>query len=84
MRSQAGALPPLTEWSKLVRLGLIVHNVTGAPAGVEVSSFGRSGTWVVVLNNCNCNPINAPLGLHVDSETAVRAEQVVRTSAAED
>ncbi len=56
--------------------------MTGAPAGVEVSSYERNGQWVVVVNNHNTS--DTPLNLHFNSKTPVRATQAVRTSADED
>ncbi|WBO63033.1 glycoside hydrolase [Streptomyces camelliae] len=72
----------LGQYSKFVRPGSVAHNVTGAPAGVEVSSYDRNGRWVVVVNNHNTS--DTPLNLHFNSKTPVRATQAVRTSADED
>ncbi|WP_046728426.1 glycoside hydrolase [Streptomyces humi] len=72
----------LGQYSKFVRPGSVAHNVTGAPDGVEVSSYDRDGTWVVVVNNHNTT--DTPLSLHFNSGTPVRARQAVRTSATED
>ncbi|MEU9392873.1 glycoside hydrolase [Streptomyces sp. NPDC048324] len=72
----------LGQYSKFVRPGSVAHNVTGAPDGVEVSSYESGGKWVVVVNNHNTT--DTPLNLHFNSRTPVRASQAVRTSATED
>ncbi|WP_079078539.1 glycoside hydrolase [Streptomyces sp. CdTB01] len=72
----------LGQYSKFVRPGSVAHNVTGAPDGVEVSSYESGGKWVVVVNNHNTT--DTPLNLHFNSGTPVRASQAVRTSATED
>ncbi|MEV5845622.1 glycoside hydrolase [Streptomyces sp. NPDC051985] len=72
----------LGQYSKFVTPGSVAHNVTGAPAGVEVSAYDRNGKWVVVVNNHNTT--DTPLSLHFNSGTPVRAAQAVRTSATED
>ncbi|MET8942665.1 glycoside hydrolase [Streptomyces sp. NPDC004542] len=72
----------LGQYSKFVKPGSVAHNVTGAPAGVEVSSYDRDGRWVVVVNNHNTT--DTALDLHFNSRTPVRARQAVRTSATED
>ncbi|MBO4256977.1 glycoside hydrolase [Streptomyces griseorubiginosus] len=71
----------LGQYSKFVRPGSVAHNVTGAPDGVEVSSYDSGGKWVVVVNNHNST--DTPLSLHFNSKTPVRAAQAVRTSATE-
>lgn len=71
----------LGQYSRFVRPGSVAHNVTGAPDGVEVSSYDRGGQWVVVVNNHNTT--DTALNLHFHSKTPVRATQAVRTSAAE-
>ncbi|MFG2353335.1 glycoside hydrolase [Streptomyces sp. NPDC048521] len=71
----------LGQYSKFVRPGAVAHNVTGAPAGVEVSAYDRGGEWVVVVNNHNTT--DTALNLHFNSETPVRATRAVRTSADE-
>lgn len=72
----------LGQYSKFVRPGAVAHNVTGAPDGVEVSSYDRNGRWVVVVNNHNTT--DTALNLHFNGKAPVRAAQAVRTSAAED
>ena len=72
----------LGQYSRFVTPGSVAHNVTGAPAGVEVSAYHRNGKWVVVVNNHNTT--DTPLSLHFNSGTPVRAAQAVRTSATED
>ncbi len=71
----------LGQYSKFVRPGSVAHNVTGAPSGVEVTSYDRDGKWVVVVNNQNTT--DTSLNLHFNSRTPVRAAQAVRTSATE-
>ncbi|MEU6551247.1 glycoside hydrolase [Streptomyces sp. NPDC046915] len=71
----------LGQYSKFVKPGSVAHNVTGAPDGVEVSSYDRDGKWVVVVNNHNTT--DTALNLHFNSEAPVRARQAVRTSATE-
>lgn len=71
----------LGQYSRFVRPGAVAHNVTGAPDGVEVSSYDRNGQWVVVVNNHNTT--DTALNLHFNSDTPVRATQAVRTSADE-
>ncbi|MEU6770557.1 glycoside hydrolase [Streptomyces sp. NPDC046759] len=71
----------LGQYSRFVRPGSVAHNVTGAPAGVEVSAYERSGRWVVVVNNHNST--DTTLSLHFNSRVPVRAAQAVRTSADE-
>ncbi|MFI1364390.1 glycoside hydrolase [Streptomyces griseochromogenes] len=72
----------LGQYSKFVKPGSVAHNVTGTPGGVEVTSYDRNGSWVVVVNNHNTT--DTPLNLHFNSRTPVRAAQAVRTSATED
>lgn len=72
----------LGQYSKFVRPGSVAHNVTGAPDGVEVSSYDSNGTWVVVVNNHNTT--DTPLSLHFNGRSPARASQAVRTSATED
>lgn len=71
----------LGQYSRFVRPGAVAHNVTGAPEGVEVSSYDRNGRWVVVVNNHNTT--DTALNLHFDTKAPVRATQAVRTSADE-
>ncbi|MEU1009960.1 glycoside hydrolase [Streptomyces sp. NPDC005890] len=71
----------LGQYSKFVRPGAALHNVTGVPDGVEVSAYDRNGTWAVVVNNHNAT--DTALDLHFNSGTPVRARQAVRTSADE-
>ncbi|POX45332.1 glycoside hydrolase [Streptomyces sp. Ru72] len=72
----------LGQYSKFVRPGSVAHNVTGAPSGVEVTTYDDKGKWVVVVNNHNTS--DTALNLHFNSRTPVRAEKAVRTSATED
>ncbi|QIJ66781.1 beta-glycosidase [Streptomyces sp. JB150] len=72
----------LGQYSRFVKPGAVLHNVTGAPPGVEVSAYDRKGTWVVVVNNHNTT--DTALNLHLNSKTPVRATKAVRTSATED
>ncbi|MFG2121171.1 glycoside hydrolase [Streptomyces sp. NPDC048710] len=71
----------LGQYSKFVKPGSVAHNVTGAPDGVEVSTYDQAGKWVVVVNNHNTT--DTALNLHFNSATPVRAAQAVRTSADE-
>lgn len=71
----------LGQYSKFVRPGAALHDVTGAPDGVEVSAYDRNGGWVVVVNNHNAT--DTALNLHFNSRTPVRATRAVRTSADE-
>ena len=71
----------LGQYSKFVRPGAVAHNVTGVPAGVEVSSYDDHGRWVVVVNNHNTTATELSLRFH--SKTPVRASRAVRTSATE-
>ncbi|WP_217552131.1 glycoside hydrolase [Streptomyces sp. GbtcB6] len=72
----------LGQYSKFVKPGSVAHNVTGAPDGVEVSSYDKDGKWVVVVNNQNTT--DTPLSLHFNNAAPVRAREAVRTSATED
>ncbi len=71
----------LGQYSKFVRPGAALHNVTGAPDGVEVTAYDRNGRWVVVVNNHNTT--DTALNLHFNSEAPGRATRAVRTSADE-
>ncbi|WP_079249387.1 glycoside hydrolase [Streptomyces sp. IMTB 2501] len=71
----------LGQYSRFVRPGSVAHNVTGAPDGVEVSSYDRNGQWVVVVNNHNST--DTALNLHFAGKAPVRTAQAVRTSADE-
>ncbi|MFE1449375.1 glycoside hydrolase [Streptomyces olivaceoviridis] len=71
----------LGQYSKFVRPGAALHDVTGAPDGVEVSAYDGNGGWVVVVNNHNAT--DTALNLHFNSGTPVRATRAVRTSADE-
>ncbi|WP_330308166.1 MULTISPECIES: glycoside hydrolase [unclassified Streptomyces] len=72
----------LGQYSKFVKPGAVAHNVTGAPSGVDVTSYDRKGKWVVVVNNHNTT--DTALNLHFNSKTPGRVAQAVRTSATED
>ncbi|MEV6479789.1 glycoside hydrolase [Streptomyces sp. NPDC051576] len=71
----------LGQYSRFVTPGSVAHNVTGAPSGVEVTSYDQDGKWVVVVNNQNTT--DTSLNLHFNSKTPVRTTQAVRTSATE-
>nr|WP_107054650.1 glycoside hydrolase [Streptomyces sp. NRRL WC-3725] len=71
----------LGQYSRFVRPGAALHDVTGAPDGVEVSAYDGNGDWVVVVNNHNAT--DTALNLHFNSRTPVRATRAVRTSADE-
>lgn len=71
----------LGQYSKFVRPGAVLHDVTGVPDGVEVSAYDRGGEWVVVVNNHHTT--DTALKLRFGGGTPVRATQAVRTSADE-
>ena len=71
----------LGQYSKFVRPGSVAHNVTGAPDGVEVSTYDDHGKWVVVANNHNTT--DTAVKLRFNSKAPVRASKAVRTSATE-
>ncbi|MET7431443.1 glycoside hydrolase [Streptomyces flaveolus] len=71
----------LGQYSRFVRPGAALHDVTGAPDGVEVSAYDGNGDWVVVVNNHNAT--DTALNLHFNSRTPGRATRAVRTSADE-
>ncbi|MFF4488671.1 glycoside hydrolase [Streptomyces sp. NPDC001544] len=71
----------LGQYSKFVTPGSVAHDVTGAPAGVEVSSYDRDGKWVVVVNNHNTT--DTALNLHFNGKAPKRTREAVRTSATE-
>ncbi|GAA2308479.1 glycoside hydrolase family 30 protein [Streptomyces violaceusniger] len=71
----------LGQYSKFVRPGAALHEVTGAPSGVEVTAFQDEGRWVLVVNNHH----SAASDLTVDLGTSTRLSPLsaVRTSATE-
>ncbi|WP_432192567.1 glycoside hydrolase [Streptomyces sp. bgisy027] len=71
----------LGQYSKFVKPGSVMHNVTGLPDGVEASAYDRNGKWVVVVNNHNTT--GTDLDLHFNSRSPLRATKAVRTSADE-
>ncbi|GAA4908249.1 glycoside hydrolase [Streptomyces coeruleoprunus] len=72
----------LGQYSKFVKPGAVAHNVTGAPAGVEVTAYDHNGRWVVVVNNHNTTATE--LALHFNSKAgALKPQRAVRTSATE-
>ncbi|WP_079085540.1 glycoside hydrolase [Streptomyces dysideae] len=71
----------LGQYSKFVKPGSVMHNVTGAPDGVEVSTYDRDGKWVVVVNNHNTT--ETALDLRFNSKKPLWATKAVRTSADE-
>ncbi|MBV7695893.1 glycoside hydrolase [Streptomyces sp. TRM70350] len=72
----------LGQYSKFVKPGAVMHNVTGTPDGVEVSAYDQKGKWVVVVNNHNAT--DTALNLRFNSDKPIRATKAVRTSATED
>ncbi|WP_405719399.1 ricin-type beta-trefoil lectin domain protein [Streptomyces sp. NBC_01537] len=72
----------LGQYSKFVRPGAVLHNVTGAPSGVEVTAYDHKGTWTLVVNNHNA--AETPLSLRFNSKADISATRAVRTSATED
>ncbi|MFE0256438.1 glycoside hydrolase [Streptomyces sp. NPDC059010] len=71
----------LGQYSKFVKPGSVMHNVTGLPDGVEASAYDHDGKWVVVVNNHNTT--DTALNLHFNSRSPLRAAKAVRTSADE-
>jgi O-glycosyl hydrolase len=71
----------LGQYSKFVKPGSVMHNVTGAPDGVEVSTYDRDGKWVVVVNNHNTT--ETALDLRFNNKKPLWATKAVRTSADE-
>ncbi|WP_437075363.1 glycoside hydrolase [Streptomyces sp. enrichment culture] len=71
----------LGQYSKFVRPGSVLHNVTGAPAGVEVGAYLHKGRWIVVANNHNTTGTALDLRFHHAAPS--RALKAVRTSATE-
>ncbi|MFF8359020.1 glycoside hydrolase [Streptomyces chartreusis] len=71
----------LGQYSRFVKPGSVMHNVTGLPDGVEASVYDRNGKWVVVVNNHNTT--GTDLDLHFNSKSPLRAAEAVRTSADE-
>ncbi|MFE6176334.1 glycoside hydrolase [Streptomyces sp. NPDC056464] len=71
----------LGQYSKFVKPGSVMHDVTGLPEGVEASAYDRNGKWVVVVNNHNTT--DTDLNLHFNSRSPMRAAKAVRTSADE-
>jgi len=71
----------LAQFSRFVRPGAVRHNVTGAPAGVQVSAFDRGGQWTLVVTNQNTSA--TPLTLHLNAKNAVSFSSARRTSATE-
>ncbi|ELS57564.1 glycoside hydrolase [Streptomyces viridochromogenes] len=71
----------LGQYSKFVKPGSVMHDVTGLPEGVEASVYDRDGKWVVVVNNHNTT--DTALDLHFNSRSPLWATKAVRTSADE-
>jgi O-glycosyl hydrolase len=71
----------LAQFSRFVRPGAVRHNVTGAPAGVQVSAFDRAGQWTLVV--ANQNAAATPLSLHLNAKNTVSFGSARRTSATE-
>lgn len=70
----------LGQYSRFVRPGARLHDVTDAPDGVEITAFERRGTWTLVVNNHNATAADLDVGLPGGD---VAARQAVRTSATE-
>ncbi|MGP3984534.1 glycoside hydrolase family 30 protein [Streptomyces sp. KR80] len=70
----------LGQYSRFVRPGAVLHEVTGAPSGVEVSAFKRKGRWTLVVNNHNATASELTLTL---PGSGLAAKKAVRTSATE-
>ena len=71
----------LGQYSRFVRPGAVRHNVTGAPAGVQVSAFDRNGQWTLVVNNQNTSATS--VSVHLNTKNAVTPAAAYRTSATE-
>lgn len=71
----------LGQYSRFVRPGAIRHNVTGAPAGVQVSAFDRNGQWTLVVTNQNTTATS--VAVHLNTKNAVTPAAAYRTSATE-
>lgn len=71
----------LAQFSRFVRPGAVRYNVTGAPAGVQVSAFDRAGQWTLVVTNQNASA--TPLTLHLNAKNNVSFSAARRTSATE-
>jgi O-glycosyl hydrolase len=70
-------------FSRYIRPGAVLHNVAGAPPGVELTAFARGRHWVVVAANTNSAP--KPLRVTLpDSIGRARATGAVETSATRD
>nr|MDT0659370.1 glycoside hydrolase [Micromonospora sp. DSM 115978] len=71
----------LAQYSRFVRPGAVRHNVTGAPAGVQISAFDHNGRWTLVVNNQNAT--STPLAVRLNARSAVTPAAAYRTSATE-
>ncbi|MEU4222164.1 lectin [Actinoplanes sp. NPDC026623] len=71
----------LAQFSRFVRPGAVRYNVTGAPAGVQVSAFDRAGQWTLVVTNQNASA--TALSLHLNAKNNVSFSAARRTSATE-
>jgi O-glycosyl hydrolase len=71
----------LGQYSRFVRPGAVRHNVTGAPAGVQVSAFDHNGAWTLVVNNLNT--ASTAVTVHFNAKSNVSAGAAYRTSASE-
>ncbi|GID95715.1 lectin [Amorphoplanes digitatis] len=71
----------LAQFSRFVRPGAVRHNVTGAPAGVQVTAFDRGGQWTLVVTNQNTSA--TALSLHLNAKNNVSFAEARRTSATE-
>ncbi|WP_431046854.1 glycoside hydrolase [Streptomyces sp. P1-3] len=71
----------LGQYSKFVRPGAVLHDVTGAPSGVEVTAFRKDGRWSIVVNNHNSGA--SALALDLGGARGLTAVRAVRTSATE-
>ncbi|MEU8827833.1 glycoside hydrolase [Streptomyces sp. NPDC048636] len=71
----------LGQYSKFVRPGAVLHEVTGAPGDVEVTAFRQGSRWVLVVNNHRGG--TAGLKLDLGAGQRLSAVSAVRTSATE-
>ncbi|MBL1096652.1 glycoside hydrolase [Streptomyces coffeae] len=71
----------LGQYSKFVRPGAVLHEVTGAPSDVEVTAFRQRSRWILVVNNHRDG--TAGLTLDLGAGQRLSAVSAVRTSATE-
>ena len=75
----------LGNFSKFVRPGAVRHNVSGAPANLDVMAFQSRESWQVLV--INDDPVGAPstaLHLNLPPQTRLHAAGAFQTSATDD